>query len=238
MNDPLLSVRQVFAGYAGRDVLRDISLDVHPGAFLSVIGPNGHGKSTLLKCISGLVRTGSGSIRFSGDDVTGLAAPAMAARGLVHVPQGDMLFADMTVHENLMMGAYLTSDKAVVRRRLDEVHTILPRLADRRRQLARTLSGGERRMVAIGRGLMAGGRLTMFDEPSLGLAPVIIDQIYEVMERLRASGRTIVLVEENAMRAARQSDRMCLLDNGAMVWQGNGEEFLARPEVIRSYLGG
>lgn len=238
MSDPLLSVCQVFAGYTGRDVLRDISLDVHEGAFVSVIGPNGHGKSTLLKCISGLLRTGGGSIRFSGDDVTGLAAPAMAARGLVHVPQGDMLFADMTVHENLMMGAYLTSDRAVVRRRLDEVHAILPRLADRRQQLARTLSGGERRMVAIGRGLMAGGRLTMFDEPSLGLAPVIMDQIYDVMTRLRESGRTIVLVEENAMRAARQSDRMYLLDNGAMAWQGNGEEFLARPEVIRSYLGG
>ena len=238
MSDPLLSVCHVFAGYTGRNVLRDISLDVHKGAFVSVIGPNGHGKSTLLKCISGLLRTGSGTIRFSGDDVTGLAAPAMAARGLVHVPQGDMLFADMTVHENLMMGAYLTSDKAAVRQRLDEVNSILPRLADRRQQLARTLSGGERRMVAIGRGLMAGGRLTMFDEPSLGLAPVIIDQIYDVMTRLRESGRTIVLVEENAMRAARQSDRMYLLDNGAMAWQGNGEEFLARPEVIRSYLGG
>jgi branched-chain amino acid transport system ATP-binding protein len=149
-----------------------------------------------------------------------------------------MLFPDMTVLENLQMGAYLPAAAARVSERLDEVFALLPKLAERRSQVASTLSGGERRMVGIGRGLMAGGRLLMLDEPSLGLAPILIDQIYEVILRLRAAGRTIVLVEENVARVADKADRIHLLDNGRFVWEGAGSELMSRPEILATYLGG
>ncbi len=238
MTTPLLSIRNIVAGYAGRDVLRGVSLEVTENAFISIIGPNGHGKSTLLRCISGLIDTVSGNIAFGGQDITHLDAPTITARGLVHIPQGDLLFPDMTVIENLRMGAYLTRGKETVRERLEEVLEILPKIADRRHHLARTLSGGERRMTAIGRGLMGGGRLTLFDEPSLGLAPLVIDQIYQIISRLHEGGRTVLVVEENAMRVVDQANRMYLLDNGQMTWEGTGRDFLANPDVVRAYLGG
>jgi len=157
---------------------------------------------------------------------------------VVHVPQGDWLFPGMSVIENLLMGAYLPAAGVRVSDRLDFVLSLLPKLAERRRQLASTLSGGERRMVAIGRGLMAGGSLLMLDEPSLGLAPIVIDQIYEVVFALKGSGRTILLVEENAARVADHADRMLLLDNGAFVWEGSGPDLMVRPEIVETYLGG
>jgi branched-chain amino acid transport system ATP-binding protein len=156
----------------------------------------------------------------------------------VHVPQGDLLFPDMTVLENLLMGAYLPEAAAHVGRRLEEVFALLPKLRDRQNQIASTLSGGERRMVGIGRGLMAGGKVLMLDEPSLGLAPIIIDQIYELIDSLKATGRTIVLVEENVARVFDRADRVYLLDNGRFVWSGSGAELMKRPEVLETYLGG
>tara|TARA_B100000686_G_C16805534_1_gene989923 strand:+ start:8552 stop:9271 length:720 start_codon:yes stop_codon:yes gene_type:complete len=235
--DTLLAVSGLCAGYARRDVLRHVSLDVESGSLVSIIGPNGHGKSTLLKTISGLLRPTAGSVTFEGQAISDMSAPQIVARGLIQVPQGDMLFPDMTVLENLQMGAYLARPKSEKVLRLEEVYRILPRLAERHGQLARTLSGGERRMLSIGRGLMAGGRLIMLDEPSLGLAPIVIDQVYQVIEDLKRSGRTIVIVEENAMRIAEQADRLYLLDDGAISWSGSGEELLKRPEVIEVYLG-
>jgi branched-chain amino acid transport system ATP-binding protein len=149
-----------------------------------------------------------------------------------------MLFPEMTVLENLQLGAYLPEAAAVAPKRLEEVFALLPKLAERQSQVASTLSGGERRMVGIGRGLMAGGKLLMLDEPSLGLAPIVIDQIYEVIRTLARSGRTILVVEENAMRIAEMADRMHLLDNGTCVWSGGGAEFMSRPEILSAYLGG
>jgi branched-chain amino acid transport system ATP-binding protein len=219
-------------------VLAGISLSVPEGSLVTVVGPNGHGKSTLLRAISGLLPTRRGSIRLFGKPLGGLAPHAVAAAGVVHVPQGDMLFPEMTVHENLMMGAYLEQDHAMIERRLADVEALLPRLAERRGQLASSLSGGERRMVGIGRGLMMGGRVMLIDEPSLGLAPIIIEQVYQVIARLKESGRTILLVEENPARVADLADEIHLLDNGRVVWSGLPSVLLERDELLETYLGG
>lgn len=234
---PVLELRGLRSGYDGIEVLRGVSLSIAAGETVTVVGPNGHGKSTMLRTISGLVPLRQGEIRLDGKPI-GPHVHLTAARGIAHVPQGDLLFPGMTVHENLLMGAYLCPDSAEIARRLDEVHSLLPKLADRRSQLVSTLSGGERRMVGIGRGLMMGARILMIDEPSLGLAPLVIEQIYEVIVRLGQSGRTILLVEENPARVADFTDRMYLLDNGEFVWSGAPAELLASDELITAYLGG
>lgn len=234
---PVLSLNQVVSGYGGLDVLKGISLDVGDGEFVTVVGPNGHGKSTLLKTISGLVPLRQGTIGIDGQTVTG-RPHTVAALGVAHVPQGDMLFTEMSVLENLLMGAYLAPGQAEIDRRLDEVYTLLPKLFDRRHQIASTLSGGERRMAGIGRGLMMGGRILLIDEPSLGLAPLIIEQIYGVIAELSKAGRTIFLVEENPARVADLADRLHLLDDGEIVWSGPPADLLARDELLATYLGG
>ena len=234
---PVLRLTNVVSGYRGLEVLKGISFDVAAGDFMTVVGPNGHGKSTLLKTISGLVPLTSGSISINGAPT--LSRPhAIAALGVAHVPQGDMLFPEMSVLENLLMGAYLAPSKAEIDRRLDEVYTLLPKLSDRRDQVASSLSGGERRMVGIGRGLMMGGQILLIDEPSLGLAPLIIEQIYGVITELSRSGRTILLVEENPARVADLADHLHLLDDGIIVWSGPPAELLARDELLATYLGG
>ena len=234
---PVLSLKNIVSGYGGLDILKGISLDVGTGEFFTVVGPNGHGKSTLLKTISGLVPLRAGSISIDGTEVTG-KPHTVAGLGVAHVPQGDMLFPEMSVLENLLMGAYLAPSKAEIDRRLDEVYTLLPKLSDRRHQIASTLSGGERRMAGIGRGLMMGGRILLIDEPSLGLAPLIIEQIYGVIAELSKAGRTILLVEENPARVEDLADKLHLLDDGAIVWSGPPADLLAREELLATYLGG
>jgi branched-chain amino acid transport system ATP-binding protein len=238
MSGALLTLADVTAGYQGRIVLRDLAMSVGEGSFVAIIGPNGHGKTTLLRTISGLVMPDAGSISLEGRRLERLRPDEIVAAGVVHVPQGDMLFPEMTVLENLQMGAYLPPAAARMVQSLDMVFALLPKLAERRNQVASTLSGGERRMVGIGRGLMAGGRLLMLDEPSLGLAPIVIDQIYEVIARLRQAGRTVLLVEENAARVVDSADHIYLLDNGQFVWNGAGHELMSRPEIVETYLGG
>jgi len=238
MATPLLTVDAISAGYLGRDVLRELSLEIADGALVAIIGPNGHGKTTLLRAISGLLPLHGGRVALGGADIHRRRPDEIVAAGIVHVPQGDMLFPEMTVLENLQMGAYLPAAAAKMGERLDEVFALLPKLAERRGQVASTLSGGERRMVGVGRGLMTGGRLLMLDEPSLGLAPIVIDQIYDVIVRLKASGRTILLVEESVARVVDKADRIHLLDNGRFVWQGAGGELMSRPEILATYLGG
>jgi len=234
---PILSLSNVVSGYRELTVLKGISFDVAAGEFVTVVGPNGHGKSTLLKTISGLVPLKSGTISINGGPT--LTKPhAIAALGVAHVPQGDILFPEMTVLENLLMGAYLAPSKAEIERRLDEVYTLLPKLSDRRQQIASSLSGGERRMVGIGRGLMMNGEILLIDEPSLGLAPLIIEQIYGVITELSKSGRTILLIEENPARVADLADHLHLLDDGEIVWSGPAAELLARDELLATYLGG
>jgi branched-chain amino acid transport system ATP-binding protein len=233
----VLELKDVRSGYEGMEVLRGLSLTVAAGEIVTVVGPNGHGKSTLLRTISGLVRLRAGEMLLDGMPLAA-EAHVNAARGIAHVPQGDMLFPAMTVHENLLMGAYLLGDKAELARRLDEVHALLPRLAERRNQIVSSLSGGERRMVGLGRGLMMGARILLIDEPSLGLAPLVIEQIYEVIATLGGDGRTILLVEENPARVADFADRLYLLDNGEFVWSGPPAELLASDALISAYLGG
>lgn len=234
----LLEIAGVEAGYGAQTVLRGLDLALAEGSFAALVGPNGHGKSTALRTVSGLLRARGGTIRLAGERIDRLRPDQIVAAGVVHVPQGDMLFPEMTVLENLRLGAYLPAAAAEAARRLDEVFALLPKLRERRGQVASTLSGGERRMVGIGRGLMAGGRVLMLDEPSLGLAPIVIDQIYDVVRSLAASGRTILVVEENAMRIAEMADRMHLMDNGRIGWEGPGQDFLSRPEILSTYLGG
>lgn len=233
-----LELQGVSSGYGHHRVIRDVSLRVEVGNLAALIGPNGHGKTTLMRTISGLVRVTQGVISLFGQRIDTLRADETVAAGIVHVPQGDLLFPDMTVIENLRMGAYLPEAAKVEMQRLEEVFALLPKLKERRSQLASTLSGGERRMVGIGRGLMAGGRILMLDEPSLGLAPIVIDQIYTVIASLKASGRTILIVEENATRIAEVANVLHLLDNGSFTWSGSGAEFLSSPEILESYLGG
>lgn len=232
-----LVISHLTAGYGHQSVLHDLSMRVEAGGLTALIGPNGHGKTTLLRAISGLIPAKSGEIRLGAERISGLGAEAVVARGMVHVPQGDLLFPDMTVLENLRMGAFLPAAARQERTVLDEVYALLPKLRDRGNQVARTLSGGERRMVGIGRGLMACGRVLMLDEPSLGLAPIVIEQIYEVIAGLRSAGRTILLVEENALRAAAIADQVHLLDHGTLAWSGTGTELSSRPELLETYLG-
>jgi branched-chain amino acid transport system ATP-binding protein len=232
----LLQVEELTAGYQGRPVLQAISLSVAAGSVVGLIGPNGHGKTTLLRVVSGLLAPMAGRITFDGAPIAGRRADEIVALGLVQVPQGDLLFPEMTVLENLLMGGYL-APPAALGQRLAEVFQLFPKLAERRRQLASTLSGGERRMVGIGRGLMAGGRLLMLDEPSLGLAPIIIEQIYAAIRQLVAGGRTVVIVEENATRLADLAQELHLLDSGRFVWRGDGQALLRSPEILASYLG-
>ncbi|MBI1173338.1 ATP-binding cassette domain-containing protein [bacterium] len=234
----LLQIDGVEAGYGAQLVLRGVSLTLAQGEMAALIGPNGHGKTTLLRAISGLVRLRAGTIRFDGQRIDGRRPDQVVAAGIVHVPQGDMLFAEMTVLENLMMGAYLPEAARRQAERLEQVYALLPKLRERSGQIASTLSGGERRMVGIGRGLMAGARLLMLDEPSLGLAPIVIDQIYQVIAGLRDAGHTVLIVEENASRIAEHADRLHLLDNGAFAWVGSGADLMSRPEILATYLGG
>lgn len=233
----MLEVKDVVAGYGATIAVQGISLSVPQGSCAALVGPNGHGKTTLLRAISGLVRTRSGSITFDGEDITRSTVEKIVERGLIHMPQGDLVFPDMTVEENLTLGAFTKVAAQGAKTRMGEVFEIFPRLLERRTQRARTLSGGERRMLAIGRGLMGDARFIMIDEPSLGLAPVIVDEVYRQIRRIADSGMTVLLVEENVNRAASLADVIHLVENGEIVRSGSGEELLADRAIRETYLG-
>lgn len=238
MSDAVLDIAGLRAGYDATTVVHDVDLRVEPGQFSVLIGPNGHGKTTILRAASGLVRASAGTLRFAGQDITGLSAEKIAARGLVHIPQGDLLFPDMTVLENLTLGAFLRKGGRAQRmQQLEKVYAIFPRLSERSAQRARTLSGGERRMLALGRGLMADATMLMIDEPSLGLAPVLVDEVYRQIAEIHSSGMTILLVEENFSRVRDIADRLTLVENGAVRAAGTVAEVLADPAVAATYLG-
>lgn len=235
---PLLEVEGLTSGYHRQAVLRGLSFNVNEGAAVGIIGPNGHGKTTLLRTISGLIPLMSGDIRFDGDSLKGTRPEKIVAKGVVHIPQGDHVFPEMSVRHNLNMGAYLPSAYAELQQRIQTVFKIFPRLEERQTQAANTLSGGERRMLALGRGLMTGGKILLIDEPSLGLAPIAVDLIYDVIRRLKTDGRTILIVEENISRIVDFVDHIYLVDNGKFVWDGDPEELTKRDEILQTYLGG
>jgi branched-chain amino acid transport system ATP-binding protein len=232
----LLSVRGLVSGYRHLKVLQSIDFSVGQSGVTAIIGPNGHGKSTFLKAIAGLLPIWSGDITFNGAPMP-KDAPDRARAGLTLVPQGDQLFTGMTVEENLMMGAFGRSDQKGVSATLDKVYALFPRLLERRTQRTASLSGGERRMVGIGRGMMANGKLMMIDEPSLGLAPLIIEQIYEALGQLASEGRAIIVVEENPSRVAKVADDFHLMDGGQFSWSGTAADLETSGEIAKTYLG-
>ncbi len=234
----LLTVENLVAGYLNRPVLHDVSFQLQPQSVMAVIGPNGHGKTTLLRALSGLIETRNGKTTFDGVSIEECSAHERVAMGLIHVPQGDQLFTDMSVEENLLMGAYLVTDAGEIKNRLEQAYSFFPALKDRRGQTTSSLSGGERRMVGIGRGLMADAKLLMIDEPSLGLAPLLIEQIYEGLSNLRKADCAFLVVEENPSRLIGVADELCLMDAGRLVWTGSAVEARQSRDILDTYLGG
>jgi branched-chain amino acid transport system ATP-binding protein len=237
MTEPLLQLTSIRAGYGDFEALFDISLEVRAGEIVTLIGANGAGKTTTLRVISGAVRATSGSVRFDGTDITALPAHAMPERGISHVPEGRQLFPFMTVEENLDLGAYNPRSRARARATLDEMLQLFPRLQERRRQLAGTLSGGEQQMVAIARGLMAAPRLLLLDEPSLGLSPKVTEEVFGRVQDIRKRGVTVLIVEQNVVDALSIADRGYVVENGRVVMQGDAGDLLRDEKVRAAYLG-
>ena len=234
----LLSAHGLTGGYGRIDVLHDVSIDVAAGEIVALIGPNGAGKSTVLKTVVAFLRPRAGRVSFDGHDITGLRPDLVLRRGLAYVPQGRIVFPQMTVLENLEMGAYIQRDAARVAAALERVYALFPILAERTRQKAGTMSGGEQQMVAIGRALMTEPRLIALDEPSLGLAPKFVTLIFEKLVEMKRAGYTLLIVEQNAARALAIADRGYVLELGRNRFEGAGPRLLADPEVKRLYLGG
>jgi branched-chain amino acid transport system ATP-binding protein len=236
MSGALLEVTRLSAGYGEMPVLRDMSIDIRPGEIVAMVGGNGAGKTTLLRALSRLIPS-RGGVSFDGRSLDGATADEVFGMGLVQVPEGRQLFDRMSVEENLQMGAYRRRDEAAIERDLDRVYGIFPALADRRRQLAGSMSGGEQQMCAMGRALMARPRLMMVDEMSLGLAPVIVDLLLETMTQIRGEGVTVLLVEQDVHAALSVADRGYVMETGEIVREGTADELESDPEVQRAYLG-
>ena len=232
-----LEVRGLRLGYNRIDAVKAIDLDVAEGAVVSLIGANGAGKTTTLRGLSGLLKARGGSIKFQGTEMAGQSAYKIARAGIVQVPEGRQVFANMTIEENLRMGAYLVPDPAQIAKRRQGVLDRFPRLGERLQQLAGLLSGGEQQMLAMGRALMAEPKLLLLDEPSMGLAPLFIEEIFQIIRTLKAEGRTILLVEQNAQAALEVSDHAYVLETGTIKLQGPAHEIANNPDVIAAYLG-
>ena len=233
----MLKLEGVVAAYDDVVCLRGVSLEVRRGEIVTLIGANGAGKSTTLKTVSGLLSPREGTIEFDGRAIAGQSPDAIVALGLVHVPEGRRLFPELSVEDNLRVGAYLVAERAKVRASLAEVYARFPRLAERRRQFAGTLSGGEQQVLAFGRAMMAQPRLLMLDEPSLGLAPLMVEEVMRSIRVFRDSGMTIFLVEQNANLALRLADRAYVMETGRITMTGSGADLLADERVRASYLG-
>ena len=233
----LLEARNLHIGYGDAPAVWDVSLDVDGGEIVSVIGPNGAGKTTLINAIAGMLRCRMGSLRFDGADMTRVAAHAYCGHGIALVPEGRRLFAKMSVEENLELGCYLRAARARRSESLERVYGLFPILRDKRRQPAAELSGGQQQMVAIGRALMARPRIVLFDEPSLGLAPTVVDDMFEIIARVRDEGTAVLLVEQNVLKALDIADRAYVLEQGRIVAQGLPADLLKQPQIREAYLG-
>jgi branched-chain amino acid transport system ATP-binding protein len=233
----MLAVRDLRVSYGAIEALRGVSLEVREGEVVALIGANGAGKTTTLRAISGMLRAAGGAIRFGDADVTGLPSHRLVARGMAHAPEGRGIFLNLTTLENLELGAWLRRDRAGVRADLERSFSLFPVLAERRGQVAGTLSGGEQQMLAVARALMSRPRLLLLDEPSLGLAPQVVERIFGVLRDVNEAGVSILLVEQNAHKALRLAHRGYVLETGEVAMTGTGRELLASPEVRKAYLG-
>lgn len=233
----LLEVRDLRVSYGGIEALKGISFDVEEGQIITLIGANGAGKSTTLKSISGLVKNSHGTIRYNGEEIQGMDAQKIVERGIALVPEGRKVFPNLTVRENLIIGGYLRKNKAEVEADLNYVYELFPRLQERHWQSAGTLSGGEQQMLAVGRGLMAKPKIIMMDEPSLGLAPLIVRDIFAIIERINDMGVTVLLIEQNANAALKIAHKAYVLVTGEITKSGEGHELLNDPQVRDAYLG-
>lgn len=232
----MLKVDNINVYYGQIHTLKDVSVEVHPGEIVALIGANGAGKSTTLRTISGLLRSKTGSISFMGEDISHTEAYKLVSKGMAHVPEGRRIFLQMTIQENLEMGAYTNS--AYTKEGLADVYNRFPRLLERRNQIAGTLSGGEQQMLAMGRALMSKPKLMMLDEPSMGLSPILVQQIFDIIKELNAAGTTILLVEQNAEMALEIADRAYVLESGRIKLSGTGAELAQSEEIKKAYLGG
>jgi branched-chain amino acid transport system ATP-binding protein len=236
----MLKIRNLDAGYGSLNVLRRVSIHVKPGEIVTIIGANGAGKSTLLKTITGLLRARAGDILFDNEDIGRMPTERIVLRGCSLVPEGRQVFPAMPVIENLLLGAYVQyrrGNRQVVEKDLGHVYDLFPVLRQRERQLAGTLSGGEQQMLAIGRALMARPKLIMLDEPSMGLAPLMVKEIFNIIAKLRDEGNTVLLVEQNARSALKLANRGYVLETGRVILEGGAEDLLANRDVQRAYLG-
>ncbi|MDY5220886.1 MAG: ABC transporter ATP-binding protein [Eubacteriales bacterium] len=233
----MLKVTDLSVHYGGIEALKGISFEVGQGQIVTLIGANGAGKSTTLRAISGLVRPSSGSINFMGRDITALNSQKIVAEGIAMVPEGRRVFANLTVKENLKIGAYLRKDRDEIEEGIKDIYRRFPRLKEREWQLAGTLSGGAQQMLAVGRAMMAKPKLMMMDEPSLGLAPLVVKDIFSIIRDLKSEGITILLIEQNANAALRCADVGFVLETGSITMTGSGQELLANEDVKAAYLG-
>ncbi|MGI5936920.1 MAG: ABC transporter ATP-binding protein [Oscillospiraceae bacterium] len=233
----MLKIENLKAGYGDITVLNGISIEINQGEIVSLVGANAAGKTTLINTISGLIRQSEGEISFEGTRIDNLDPKDRVAMGIVQIPEGRKLFPQMTVEDNLILGAFVKERRVNYKANLEKVYTLYPRLKERRRQMAGSLSGGEQQMVAIGRGLMAEPKLLMLDEPSLGLAPIIVFEMMETIRSISEEGTTIFLVEQNVNHALKLAERAYVLENGSIVLEGTGEELLNDEHVKKAYLG-
>jgi branched-chain amino acid transport system ATP-binding protein len=234
---PILEVKDLRVHYGAIEALRGVSLEVSQGQVVALIGANGAGKTTTLRAVSKMLKPSAGALRFQGEDVTRLPSHALVARGMAHAPEGRGIFLNLTVRENLDLGAYLRTDRAGIAQDAERAFTLFPILAERRTQVAGTLSGGEQQMLAVARALMSKPKLMLLDEPSLGLAPQVVERIFSVLRDVNASGVALLLVEQNAHKALQLAHRAYVLETGNVVMTGTGKELLASPEVRKAYLG-
>lgn len=234
----LLKVENLEVYYGVIRALKGISFEVNEGEIVTLLGANGAGKTTTMQSIMGLIHPKSGTVTYDGKNITGMPAYKIVKMGMTQVPEGRRIFAELTVYENLLMGAYIESDKAKIKRDIDEIYTIFPRLGERKNQVAGTLSGGEQQMLAMGRAMMSHPRLLMLDEPSMGLSPLLVDQVFDIIKHFHQIGTTILLVEQNASKSLSISDRAYVLENGAIAYSGTGKELVESDDIKKAYLGG
>ena len=234
----LLEVKDLQVFYGVIQAIKGISFEVNQGEIVTLIGANGAGKTTTMQSVMGLIKPRSGSVVYDGKEITGMPTHKIVGMGMTQVPEGRRVFSELTVYENLLMGAYTEKDRSRIKEDIEEIYTIFPRLGERKSQVAGTLSGGEQQMLAMGRAIMSHPKLLMLDEPSMGLSPALVDQVFEIIKHFHKTGTTILLVEQNANKSLAISDRAYVLENGRITVTGTGSELMASEEIRKAYLGG